>query len=489
MKKYAYALIAGGLLMGSFAAMADKGVVVHEKSGNSYFYPADEVDYVEFVDNYDSGNSVQLTSNFKNLTKGQTIKATAIVTAQSDRGLILTDNAGSIFYYNNKVDLNKFTIGTVVEASGTIDVYGTGFQLPNNATLNVVGTYNYKYPTPTVYSSAMVETAGKNTNNVTATYVTIEGTLDITTNTAGTTTYYNINIPGCTYQGSCYEPIGTIKSKLVSGNTYKYTGYFTGITSGKFFYMVLTDVQSADGSSSGNDGDEVPAGYTYPLSYVKLPAGTPQQVKEYTGFTVNFNKDNHTPNYVAWELLSSETSGSYDSGDYWVDSSVEGCLSDDYAYSTYKLDRGHMCPKADSKWSAAARKDCMVMTNMIPQPNSFNGGLWATLEGKERAWASSKGAIWIISGPIYYDTDTQYIGGAKARVPSACFKAFLYENGKDSQAIAYIMANDNATKGNYNDYAVTIDELEKQTGYDFFSTLPDDIENAIEAKFDKSFWN
>ena len=36
---------------------------------------------------------------------------------------------------------------------------------------------------------------------------------------------------------------------------------------------------------------------------------------------------------------------------------------------------------------------------------------------------------------------------------------------------------------------ITIDELERRTGIDFFCNLPDDIENAVEAAVDTSFWN
>lgn len=241
---------------------------------------------------------------------------------------------------------------------------------------------------------------------------------------------------------------------------------------------------------NSGDNDEVPDAYKYPLSYVILPEGTPQQVKEYTGFTLNFNKDNHTANYVAWELLASETSGSIDRNDYsyWVDNSLEGCLSTDFAYSTYGYERGHMCPAADQKWSAAAMNDSMVMANMCPQYRSLNSGLWGTLENMERTWAKRDKAIWIIAGPLYYATDDLYIGKAKARVASAYFKAFLLIDSDNPRAIAFVFQN-GSNPGNIEDYAMSIDELEEETGYDFFPALPDDIENAVEATYSFSDWN
>ena len=196
-----------------------------------------------------------LTDNIKNLSKGQTLTATAVVTAQSGRGLILTDNAGSIFYYNNNVDLATYSIGTIVNVSGEVSEYGTGFQLSNTATLSVAGSETYTYPTPTTYTASMIESAIGSTTLKTAEYITYEGTLSISGS------YYNINIPGVTSgQGSLYTPTSELQAKLVDGNTYAFTGYFTGVTNGKYFYMVLTD--AVEKSSGNTGGDNTGGGNT-----------------------------------------------------------------------------------------------------------------------------------------------------------------------------------------------------------------------------------
>ena len=44
------------------------------------------------------------------------------------------------------------------------------------------------------------------------------------------------------------------------------------------------------------------------------------------------------------------------------------------------------------------------------------------------------------------------------------------------------------TNKKYGDYAISIDELEKRTGIDFFCNLPDEIEEAVEAECDLDFW-
>ena len=49
--------------------------------------------------------------------------------------------------------------------------------------------------------------------------------------------------------------------------------------------------------------------------------------------------------------------------------------------------------------------------------------------------------------------------------------------------------NSNCSSTSLASCAITIDELERRTGIDFFCNLPDDIEDAVEATYDSSFWN
>ena len=224
------------------------------------------------------------------------------------------------------------------------------------------------------------------------------------------------------------------------------------------------------------------------LETVIIKKDTPEQIKEYTGFTVSFNKDNHTPNYVAWELLGSEIAYNVErNNNFWQDKEIEGCPQyKDYSRSGY--DRGHLCPAADQKWSEEAMNDCFVMANMCPQDHNLNAGAWNTLENKERQWAKRDSAIVIVAGPIYEESDKKRIGNIGVRVPSAFFKAFLAPYLKEPRAIAFVYPN-MSSPGNMQDYAMSIDDLEEITGYDLFPALPDDLENKVEAKFSFIEWN
>ncbi|MDE6296696.1 MAG: DNA/RNA non-specific endonuclease, partial [Muribaculaceae bacterium] len=224
------------------------------------------------------------------------------------------------------------------------------------------------------------------------------------------------------------------------------------------------------------------------LLNVTTPSSLSSQIKDYEGFRVSFNRDNKTPNWVSWELLGTETDGPVGRyNTFWTDNEIENCPST-YDYRNSGFDRGHLCPAADQKWSQKAMEDCFVLANICPQDHSLNTGAWKTLESKERLWAQRDSAIVIVSGPIYEPSDQDFIGNAQVRVPSAFFKVLAAPYLDNPRGIAFIYPNMTAP-GNMENYVVTIDEVEETTGFDFFSALPDEIENLIESKSSFKEWN
>lgn len=214
---------------------------------------------------------------------------------------------------------------------------------------------------------------------------------------------------------------------------------------------------------------------------LKVKGGNNNSIfKEYCGFEVLFNPVNKTPDYVAWELIESETSGDNKrTNSFWQDTDIKGCPSpSDYSRSGY--DRGHLCPAADMKWSPEAMKHCFAMSNMTPQDHALNGYAWASLENKCRDWALRDSALVIVAGPIYQKGDNATIGTAKVHVPSAFFKVILAPYLKEPRAIGFIYPNQSAP-GKMENYAMSVRDVEKITGLDFFFNLPDSIENAVET--------
>lgn len=224
------------------------------------------------------------------------------------------------------------------------------------------------------------------------------------------------------------------------------------------------------------------------LDKVKTPSGLPSIVREYEGFTVGFNPERHTPNYVAWELLADEATGaSSRSNNFWNDDQLPGCAyTSDYTRSGF--DRGHMCPAADQKWSDEAMHHSFVMANICPQDHALNTGAWKTLEDKERLWAQRDSLLVIVAGPIYSEEVPQTIGQSEVAVPSAFFKVMLAPLARPARAIGFIYPNMRCP-GNMENYSCTVDEVERITGLDFFSSLPDEYEETIESHASFREWN
>ena len=171
----------------------------------------------------------------------------------------------------------------------------------------------------------------------------------------------------------------------------------------------------------------------------------------------------------------------------------------DYKASGY--DRGHLSPAADFAFDKGAMSETFYMSNMSPQAGSFNRGIWKDLESTVRDWAKKFGRVYVVSGPVLDKKASDYesIGKNKVSVPQYYYKVLLapvYEDEADKEtpedaknvtAIGFIFPNTKCA-GTIFDYAVSVDEVEKRTGIDFFNELEDRTENAVEANFEKSVW-
>lgn len=154
---------------------------------------------------------------------------------------------------------------------------------------------------------------------------------------------------------------------------------------------------------------------------------------------------------------------------------------DDYTGSGY--DRGHMAPNNSIlvQYGQLAQLETFLMSNICPQSAALNQGIWKNLEQYENeiiAQDDEKNKqvtdLYIICGPIFSaKPDTTKTG---IPIPIAFYRILVYGKGYGAspKAVAFIFPQ-NVTGGkgakNYLDYAVTVDEIEKQTGLDFFYEL------------------
>ena len=206
------------------------------------------------------------------------------------------------------------------------------------------------------------------------------------------------------------------------------------------------------------------------------------QVIHRTGYTLAYDAKTRTPQWVAWELTKKETQGTEErSNDFQPDPDVKGAkvVTKDYSHSGY--DRGHMAPAADMKWSKKAMKESFYMSNICPQDHNLNTSDWSELENKSRQWARRYGKVYIVCGPIYNGKRNEYIGDHRVKVPDAFFKVVLINEKKKQCAMGFYFENE-AGERKLQEYLVPVDRIEQLTGMDFFSALPDNLEDRLEAE-------
>ncbi len=217
-----------------------------------------------------------------------------------------------------------------------------------------------------------------------------------------------------------------------------------------------------------------------------------QLLKRYS-YTTSYNKVTRNPNWVGWSLTAGHTDGEYarKGHSFAEDTDVPAprATYDDIRESECGYQRGHMCPAGDNKWSYEAQKDAFLMTNICPQNGNLNQHDWKYLEESCREWAVRYGKIYIVAGPIFYDSNYTTVGENEVAVPDAFFKVVLRlgKTAADTKAIGFIYAN--KTGHHKMDYYVrTVDEVESATGMDFFHQLADSIENRIESRSNLAEW-
>ena len=230
----------------------------------------------------------------------------------------------------------------------------------------------------------------------------------------------------------------------------------------------------------------------YNLQGVEIPAriqGRSERILKRSNYTTSFNTKWNIPNWVAWDITKEELADKYNRSDFFVEdpdiTSSKAVTYSDYSGSGY--DRGHMCPAGDNHYDATAMDECFYMTNICPQDHELNKETWNDLEIACRRWARRYGKVYVVCGPIVYDADNAEVIGRRHKVvvPDAFFKVIMIVNKQTPQAIGYIFQN-NSSKKPWKAYSV--DEVEEITGIDFFPTLPDEIENPLEANYDTSLW-
>ncbi|MBQ9204175.1 MAG: DNA/RNA non-specific endonuclease [Prevotella sp.] len=161
---------------------------------------------------------------------------------------------------------------------------------------------------------------------------------------------------------------------------------------------------------------------------------------------------------------------------------------EDYRGSGYQ--RGHICASEDRVMSQAANEQTFYLSNIMPQLGSLNTGVWGDMEIFLRnTWNNRnfRDVLYIVKGGTIRDDQIREIQNNRLVVPKYFYMAVVCERGTQYKGLAFWAEHDKGSAA-IRDCIISIDELESRTGIDFFCNLPDNIENAIEAKTTLGEW-
>ena len=219
-------------------------------------------------------------------------------------------------------------------------------------------------------------------------------------------------------------------------------------------------------------------------------------------YAVSYNRDRGTPNWVSWHLDPSWLGSAPRQDDFRNDTTLPAGWYQVQAtdYSGSGFDRGHHCPSADRTDTIPDNSATFLMTNMMPQAPDNNQGPWEVLESYCRTLVNQGNELYIIAGGTGIGGSgsaggtTTTIANGHVTVPAQTWKVILVlPQGTDdvsrvttaTRTIAIIMPNTQGIRNNaWQQYIVSVDQVEQLTGYDFFSNVPVDIQAVIEARVD-----
>lgn len=213
--------------------------------------------------------------------------------------------------------------------------------------------------------------------------------------------------------------------------------------------------------------------------------------KRYRNYSFGWSQKDRVALWVAYPLCKFYTNGSVGRTNEWA---LDPLLGEDSAapFGGYagSYARGHQIPSADRQCCYEANAQTFYGTNMTPQLNAHNEGIWAELEGRVRGWAKASDTTYVVTGvmvsPDGKKEKDSY--GKSVTVPDAYFKAVLKYSKSSTlgtwNAAAFYLEHKDYSGNVSKEHSMSIDELEELTGIDFFVNLPVKIGEEQAAKLE-----
>ncbi len=256
--------------------------------------------------------------------------------------------------------------------------------------------------------------------------------------------------------------------------------------------VMLTDGLGFTGQDAVYDLDEPPPSgsvfFAGPPIRTGAPAVSDVRMVEKGEFTIGWSTSLRHPLWVAYHVPSEKA---YEAGKrpaFRADPSVPGSPGA-AAYKGTGYDRGHMAPNyaIATRFGTEAQKDTFFMSNISPQKPGLNRGPWREVEHRiADLWTAKYGEIWVVAGCVPGAPEDRLPSGVD--IPKAYWQLIVASAGDGVRALALYMPADIPFSAFPVHNIVTVDELERRTGLDFLSELPDFLERPLGSHLPTRLW-
>lgn len=212
---------------------------------------------------------------------------------------------------------------------------------------------------------------------------------------------------------------------------------------------------------------------------------------------IDYSDNLGEPNWASWDLTAGDIGSSGRSPNFFTDTNLPADFywvtpTDYNGVGNISFDRGHMCPSDDRTDNVADNDMVFFMSNIIPQASNNNEGVWANFESYCRSLAQAGNELLITCGPSGFGINR--IPSGKAVIPDYTWKiavvvplgsgAALSRITNSTRVIAIKIPNNNSVSTTWQNYITSASVIENDTGYTFFTALPDNVASALRTKVD-----
>ncbi len=155
-------------------------------------------------------------------------------------------------------------------------------------------------------------------------------------------------------------------------------------------------------------------------------------------------------------------------------------------YANTGYDKGHLIPARDMAFFPVALDESFFMSNISPQSPRFNRGVWKRLESEVRKITLREKDLLVITGPVWSKEQNETMARTDIPVPVAFFKV-IFDLTPPEKMIAFVIPH-NASRKQPKSFAMTVSQVEKLTGLDFFPELPAEQQRKLESTLDINEW-